>query len=130
MTGKRRRTAMKTQRRRRKLISSEQATVVAKQPTRPCSDCPWARDALPGWLGSGTVEEWVAVAHGEAAADCHALKGSDGEHHQCVGLAIYRANVAKLCRDPDAIRLPADREKVFASPREFIKHHQREEEQE
>lgn len=49
---------------------------------------------------------------------CHVLKGA-----QCAGLAIYRANVCKSPRDPNAIKLPADREKVFATPMEFRMQH-------
>ena len=103
---------------KRKLISSREAIPATKQHCKPCSDCPWARDALPGWLGSMSPEEWVAAAHGEAIAECHAHTGV-----QCAGMAIYRANVAKLPRSREALKLPADRELVFASAKEFKEHH-------
>jgi hypothetical protein len=105
---------------RRQLITANEAQTAKGQHKRPCSDCPWARGALPGWLGDMTAQEWVDAAHGEASAECHTLLGAD-----CAGLAIYRANVAKSPRDPSALRLPADRVAVFASPAEFCQHHAR-----
>lgn len=104
---------------RRQLISSDDAVPVSGNLKKPCTDCPWARTALPGWTGSLTPEEWVAAAHGEARIECHVFEGS-----QCAGAAIYRANVVKTCRDPTVPRLPADRVAVFALPKEFIEHHE------
>ena len=105
---------------RRRLISSDDAVQAKCQHTTPCSDCPWARASLPGWLGTMTPDEWIAHAHGEGTAECHALLGAE-----CAGLAIYRANVCKSPRDPDAFRLPADRDAVFASPVQFKLHHEK-----
>lgn len=103
---------------RKQLISSDEAIEAKGQHTKPCSDCPWARTSLRGWLGSMTSQDWLEVAHGEARVDCHALKGA-----QCAGIAIYQANVGKRPRNPSTLRLPADREAVFASPPEFLEHH-------
>lgn len=103
---------------RRYLITADEAVETRGQTKRPCSDCPWARSALPGWLGSATKEEWIAVAHGEAKVDCHTR-----QDNQCAGLAIYRGNVCKSVRDPSVLRLPADPRAVFARPREFLDHH-------
>lgn len=102
---------------RKQLISSNEAVEAKAQHTKPCSDCPWARNALPGWLGNMTAPQWVQAAHGEAVVECHALTGVE-----CAGLAIYRANVAKLPRF-SSLRLPADRVKCFATPDEFLYHH-------
>jgi hypothetical protein len=102
----------------KKCISSDEAVPAKSQHTRPCSDCPWARTALHGWLGGNTSEEWIMFAHGEVHVECHALTGV-----QCAGIAIYRRNVGKLPRDMALLRLPADRETVFASPQEFREHH-------
>jgi len=90
------------------------------QHTSPCSDCPWGRTALPGWLGSMTIDEWLAAARGEARMDCHVASGA-----QCAGAAIYRRNTGKLPRDPAVLRLEADRALVFATPMEFQAHHAR-----
>jgi hypothetical protein len=106
--------------RRRQLVSADEAVRATSQHTRPCSDCPWRRDALPGWLGSMTADEWTAAVHGEASVECHTLLGA-----QCAGAAIYRANICKLPRDPRQLRLPKDRAAVFGRPGEFISHHER-----
>ncbi len=104
---------------RRVLVSSNEATSAKGQHTAPCGDCPWRRDALPGWLGTLTAAEWVKVAHGDDAIACHTKAGA-----QCAGAAIYRRNVVKSPRDPEALRLPANRETVFGTPIEFTTHHQ------
>ena len=107
---------------KRKLVAGEDAEEVPSQPMKACSDCPWAREALPKWLGNMSADEWIQAAHGEATVECHALKGPEGPW-ACAGLAIYRANVAKRPRDPKALILPADRETVFANPLQFKEHH-------
>lgn len=103
---------------RGQLITTEEARPATSQPRLPCSDCPWARKALAGWLGSETREQWIADAQGEARIECHTLIGA-----QCAGAAIFRTNIAKRPRDPTLLVLPADREKVFATPQEFCAHH-------
>ena len=102
----------------RRLISSEEAVPAKGQHERPCSDCPFSRDSLSGWLGGMGIDDWMGAAHGEEKLDCHVLEGA-----QCAGGAIYRRNVGKLPRDPEALRLPKDTDTVFASPHEFEVHH-------
>ena len=103
---------------RRRFVSSDEAVQATGQHRAPCSDCPWRRDSLEGWLGSLSTEEWIAAAHGEARIECHVLLGA-----QCAGAAVYRANVCKQTRDTTDLRLPADRVAVFARPDEFREHH-------
>lgn len=102
---------------RKKLISSAEAVVGKAQHTQPCSDCPMARSALPGWLGGVTPEEYAQLAHSDAMVNCHAIRRT-----QCAGMAIYRKNVCKSA----FFVLPADKVAVFATPFEFLKHHRRE----
>ncbi len=104
---------------KRKLISSDEAVEGVVQHTKPCSDCPWSRDALPGWLGGSSTGDWVRTAHSDTVVDCHAIK-----NQQCAGIAIYRRNVCKLAYSPN-LKLEADKVKVFASPMEFTEHHER-----
>lgn len=104
--------------RQKQLISSDQAVSTSRQHKNPCSDCPFSRKALPGWLGSLTAEQWVENVHGEAFVECHTKIGP-----QCAGTAIYRANVCKSPRDPKQLDLPQNTKTVFASPQEFIAHH-------
>lgn len=104
----------------KRLVSSAEAKESKTQHRTPCSDCPWARTALPGWLGGLTAQEWVGIAHGEIKdiVPCHTVG-----NQQCAGLAIYRANVCKVPRDRLALRLPANRKTVFSNPPEFTAHH-------
>lgn len=104
---------------KRQLVSSDKARPVITQHTTPCSDCPWRRDSLQGWLGSLSPRAWLSAAHGEDTADCHTTRGP-----QCAGLAIYRSNVCKRPRNTAALVLPKDRELVFSSPVEFLTHHE------
>lgn len=101
-----------------KLISIAEAVQAKRQHEQPCSDCPWARDALHGWLGGASVEEWLQAAHGDERIDCHVLQGA-----QCAGAAIFRRNTCKTSRDPEVLVLPRDIVTVFASDAEFADHH-------
>jgi hypothetical protein len=105
---------------RRVLVSADEATASQRQHKKPCSDCPWRRDALPGWLGPFNAQNWARIASTDALIECHVFVGP-----QCAGAAIIRANMCKLPRDPDVLRLPADRVKVFSNTREFIDYHQK-----
>jgi hypothetical protein len=103
---------------RRQLLTDDDAVPATCQHERPCSDCPWARASLAGWLGGNTVEEWLGFARGEGAIPCHVLDGAE-----CAGAAIFRANISKLPRNRAVLRLPADPQAVFANPMEFLAHH-------
>jgi hypothetical protein len=103
--------------RAQKLVSSNEEKRVTKQHKQPCSDCPFRRDALRGWLGGAEPEVYARMAHSDQVILCHTLLGA-----QCAGSAIYRANVCKLAAS-EALRLPPDRKAVFTSPSEFVSHH-------
>lgn len=107
----------------RKCISSDQSRPTKRQHKSPCSDCPFARTALHGWLGELSVDEWLQVAHSDSISDCHVYN-----NQQCAGLAVYRANVLRRPRpdaDPMPLQLAADKKKVFSTPMEFHDHHSR-----
>jgi hypothetical protein len=101
------------------LKSADEAIHTPRQHSKPCADCPWAREALPGWLGGMSVDQWLQAAHGEGIIECHTLLP-----HQCAGSAIYRKNVLKNPRDKAVLVLPADREHIFKTPAEFRAHHE------
>jgi len=101
-----------------KLIASGEASPATKQLTKACSDCPLRRDALNGWLGGSTPEEYARLCHSEAVVECHVHAGS-----RCAGLAIYRNNTCKS--QPERHKLPKDRETIFSNIVEFLDHHQR-----
>ena len=102
---------------KRQLIDNTESVTSDKQHTSPCSDCPWARTALNGWLGGESIEGWLHKAHADGPIICHVIS-----NRQCAGAAIYRTNVCKLAHPP-LLRLAADKEKVFATPMEFTEHH-------
>ena len=94
---------------------------------QPCNECPWRREARPGWLGPHTAEQWLTAIHSDEPVACHlTIDEDDGDHAemtQCSGAAIYRSNVAKSPRwQTPADSLPADREAVFGFG-EFEEHH-------
>lgn len=101
----------------------------------PCNDCPWRRNAKPGWLGPHTAEEWIAQVHSDTPIACHktiletdGLGYGDWEHpamRQCRGAAIFRRNVAKTPKNPNITTGPEDEEHVFATNQEFIDYHTR-----
>lgn len=103
--------------RRRQLLTHEDAVKTGVQHTKPCSDCPWARASLPGWLGNNSAEDWIAAAIGEGSADCHTTDKA------CAGFAIFRANICKVPRDPNALRLQPNTIICFANDKEFLAHH-------
>lgn len=108
---------------RKQLLSIDEAVEAKSQHRKPCSDCPFARASLPGWLGGLTVDEWLADLHhpGEVMIDCHTRRVA-----QCAGSAIYRANICKRPRPGSPVLvLPADKELVFSSPIELKAHHER-----
>ncbi len=107
----------------RRLITSDEATETKRQHVKPCSDCPFLRDSLPGWLGGGPPDEWVANAHGECRMDCHTRVGLDGRAWQCAGVAVYRANVGKRTRFPAFIMELPKAPEVFSSSAQFLAHH-------
>lgn len=90
---------------------------VKTQHTSPCVDCPFSRQSVRGWLGPLTAEEWMIVAHSDRKLMCHT-----GDK-QCAGAAIFRANVCKHPRDPEALELPRNTKKVFSWDNEFLAHH-------
>lgn len=110
----------------KKVVAKTDAVRVKRQHTTPCSDCPFRRDSIPGWLGGYTVEQYVQIATYAEGVDCHTRRKPDdmgGDFHQCAGMAIYHANVLKSPRDPQAFRLPPNKSLAFAWPTEFTAHH-------
>ena len=92
---------------------------------QPCNDCPWRKNATPGWLGPHSAKQWVRMAHGETPIACHETIKFDGSWEgakQCAGAASFRANVAKRPRDP-AVALGPRREDVFETTEDFVEYH-------
>lgn len=100
----------------RKLLTWGEGEPATKPLTKPCGDCPVRRDALRGWLGGATPEEYRNLLHSDQRVECHVHNGS-----RCAGVAIYRTNVCKY--QPPEDKLPADAVTVFDRPQQFIDHH-------
>lgn len=109
----------------RRLLSVLDAKPTRHQHVKPCSDCPFARTALPGWLGMNTpleisIEAWLHTAHTNTLVECHVHC-----NQQCAGVSIYRANVLKKNLPDPLLKLPADEVRVFKTPAEFAAHHRK-----
>lgn len=102
--------------------------------TKPCSECPFRRNAAAGWLGAANPESFIIEISMERPLPCH--KTIDYEQSNwlgqwerqrigfiCAGALIMTANMAKLPRDPAFPRMQSDRALVFATHREFIDYH-------
>lgn len=98
---------------------------------KPCSQCPWRRTAMRGFLGPHTPQEWIEQIHAEGPIACHQtipddLDGWDAWRspgiRQCAGAARFRANVIKRPRHPKIAVGPTD-VTVFATNDEFISYH-------
>jgi len=104
-----------------------------KHPAKPCTECPFRRKSLPGYLGSDTPENFMATTLADAPMPCHCTVDYEDENWRekaakaplCAGARIFFANICKLSRDRARPKLERDRENVFANPAEFIAHHKR-----
>lgn len=94
---------------------------------KPCVECPWRRDSVPGYLGPYSAEIWTRMAHSELPIACHmTIRKESWESpgvRQCAGAAIFRANVCKSPRNPEVAVMPSDTDTVFAWNDEFVEHH-------
>ena len=102
-----------------RLMTGDQAVKARHQHTKPCSDCPFARKSLRGWLGRILLPVWVKVILGDGHVECHTRIDM-----QCAGSSIMRANICKVSRDDTVLRLKPDTIRVFASIKEFENHHE------
>lgn len=107
-----------------------------KQHRTPCAKCPFRRDAVPGWLGGLTPDDFRQLAQSEVRMPCHTHElarrngidyGNEAETAklpQCAGRAIYWANQIKRPRDKSLLELPQDTQTCFQWPVEFVTYHQ------
>lgn len=103
-----------------------------------CGECPFRRGSAAGWLGANDPEAFAAAALAEQSVACHTMvnqtlqrpkwEQAEAEAPRCRGALTFQRNICKLPRDPEMRDLvnsvPADRENVFSTPKEFIEHHQ------
>ncbi len=103
---------------KKKLLSTEDGKVAKNQHKTPCSDCPFRRDAVRGWLGGESSENYYMLARYKPIMTCHVRLTQ-----QCAGAAIFRANTCTSVRGEGVLELPRNTKVVFANPIEFLAHH-------
>ena len=108
-----------------------------RQHRKPCTQCPFRRASIPGFIGGAHPDNFVQMANADVRMPCH-LHLPEGVNYeaaqipgtrefrapQCAGRAIYWRNQIKIPRDPSLLVLDGDSETVFCWPQEFIAHHQ------
>lgn len=115
--------------RKGQLKTYHDAALTLVQHEKPCVDCPFGRIAVAGWLAAMSPEECLMVIHGEGRMECHTMQASKERPWQCAGAATFRANVCKVPRDRSLLVLPKNKKLVFATDREFLRHHKEDYEQ-
>lgn len=108
---------------------------MSKQHTTPCAECPFSRTIKPGALGCSAPAVYIGQVFAGMWIPCHATidyvdlewkTKCVREARECAGAAIFRANCAVPVADvlkKSLTVLPANGEKVFAAPAEFVAHH-------
>lgn len=103
----------------------------------PCPQCPFRKNALPGWLGDYTPKEVIDTINHEEAFLCHTqIDYSDPDWKEtqapfapvCAGQLMMTRRMCKLPRDPEhsaAVKAIVPSDEIFKNHREFIEHHQR-----
>ncbi len=78
----------------------------------PCSDCPFRKKSLPGWLGPWQPWDLLRSVDADVPFPCHQTIAEDHEERgqsldqmqSCAGAALFLANRYKLSRDPSTAR--------------------------
>lgn len=95
---------------------------------RRCHECPFARDAAPGWLGPFTAEEWADLLVSDEPIACHITIHTDDSWEpptrQCRGAGQLRRNQAKRPRDPEVYVADSVTNEVFGNVYQFVNHHE------
>ncbi len=99
---------------------------------KPCKGCPFKRENNNEKPNPGGSHPFVYLgqARGPFWLPCHADKNYQGKGSnvatvsQCRGAAIFRSNCDVQYQKPEQLlKLPADKEDVFANEAEFVSHY-------
>lgn len=101
---------------------------------KPCSDCPFRRASMPGWLGAGSPESFLDCLQRDEPLPCHQTIDYDDPRwlekwnaqqggSMCGGALIFLANKLQHPRTRGFPTLPSDRVTVFSDSLEFVRHH-------
>jgi hypothetical protein len=72
---------------------------------KPCSDCPFRKKSIKGWLGEfENAEAIIKIAVSELPFSCHKLSNDetnmlDINEPQCVGRLLFATKTAKIFRN-------------------------------
>ena len=109
-----------------------------KRTRKPCSECPFRKRSLPGWLGPWKLDDFTnvrsGIIHGETRFVCHETVTDDQEGELragnlvCTGSLICRNRSCKSSREPEMAALERDVREHEAVPDimnawEFEEHH-------
>lgn len=96
----------------------------------PCSECPWRREHMPGWLGGYSIDAFLGqIQHDGPPLPCHKTIPTGGEaRSMCAGALIFMRNSCKSAQHPDygdaREQVEPDPVAVFQWPHEFRAHHE------
>lgn len=103
---------------------------------RPCSECPFRKIHMPGWLGPWKAQDIVNFVHRDGGLACHRTVRKDGKDTEgvqaCAGAAIHMNKSVKCSKHKDMRELqdkmetaPADViDGIIKWPHDFIAHHE------
>lgn len=89
----------------------------------PCSNCPWRKDSLQGWLGEG-----IEAHAQERSFVCHKTARPGKERKQCAGHMLLKKRenfYFKLAEDNNIDLELRGEELIFDSVEDAIIHHRR-----
>lgn len=87
---------------------------------KPCSNCPFRKDSLKGWLGRERMREILD----QETFVCH--KTLDTERLQCAGHMLMKGDENAFVRLANQLNMPlklSGHELVFETDQECIDHH-------
>jgi hypothetical protein len=102
---------------------------------KPCNDCPFRKDSLPGWLADYSIQELHSIVMNEMPFPCHMThdenlgwdEAGSEEFPLCAGALGYMRKSGKLPRRNDLAVLVKqigikDLDNILSVP-DFFKHH-------
>ena len=101
---------------------------------KPCSECPWRRKSLNGWLGGYPLDDFINnIQFDGAPLPCHKTSHfakdplDEDDLDFCAGALIFMKNSCKYPHHPEygdvLEKIEKDTDNVFHWPQEFRDHH-------
>lgn len=100
------------------------------KPHKPCTECPFTRNAMRGWFGPYSGQHYLNAALGETSVQCHmSSKDTPENHRHCTGIALFRDNICKVPRRENQSEHQRicvkkyDAKQIHKSTSEFLEYH-------